>query len=92
MDFQIQCKAQDVFSDREVDLTPLKNVAHNYLARINYTLKSSQPNGVLVCSYDDLIKTNNLRINSFSIDFQILMALKFRFLRFTATAIAIVYY
>lgn len=46
--FQIQCKARDVFTDREIDLTPLKSAAYNYLARINDTLKASQPKGVLV--------------------------------------------
>lgn len=62
INFQIRCEAQDVFSDREVDLTPLKNVAHNYLARINDTLKSSQPNGILVGLYEhlDKVKTNDL--------------------------------
>lgn len=37
-----------MYNDQEIDLTSLKSTAHNYLARINDTVKSKQPAGVLV--------------------------------------------
>ncbi|XP_031627910.1 cation-independent mannose-6-phosphate receptor isoform X2 [Contarinia nasturtii] len=43
----IQCKAHNIYTDEEIDLTPLKSSTHNYLARINDTIKSKQPNGIL---------------------------------------------
>lgn len=47
IEIQIQCKVHDNESG-EIDLTPLKSTEHNYLARINDTMKSKQPTGVLV--------------------------------------------
>lgn len=49
--FQIQCKVNDIYTDREIDLTPLKSTTHNYLARLSDPMKATQPKGVLVCLY-----------------------------------------